>query len=235
MTLEYWNIVITAIAFLLALLIALYSWRHVRSLAVGVMIWFMVGAALSSRGFFQNASGWTDGDVVSFFIFGTLMFLPIIGMALGWMRSRRLRDFLKLIPLPLLIGVEIYRVAGVIFWWMYLQGMMPPEIGIVTGFTDVFIGLTSLPIAWAVARGIRGAWRIAIAWNVLGIIDFVVAVSMVSLSIFGLVTLTPDPVRIGFHPLALIALFQVPLSSIIHALALRKLIFEQRTLAWQPS
>jgi len=235
MTLAYWNTIITSVAFFLALLIALYSWRHMRSVAVAVMGWFILAAVLSSRGFFQSSSRWTDGDIVGFFVFGTLMTLPMIGLALGWMRSSRLRDFLKSIPLSVLIGVEVYRVAGAIFWWMYMQEMMPPEMGIFTGFADVFIGVTALPLAWAVARGIPGTRWIAIAWNLFGISDFMIAVSMVSLSIFGLLAMTPEPVQIGLHPLALIALFQLPLSIVIHVLALRKLISQERTIAWQPS
>jgi hypothetical protein len=47
---------------------------------------------------------------------------------------------------------------------------------------------------------------------------------MVSLSVVGVLALQPDPVRIGLHPLALISLFQLPLSIAIHLLALRKLM-----------
>lgn len=235
MTLDHWNILITGVALMLALLIAWYSWRHVRALSVSVVVWFALALVFSLQGFFQTPSGWADGDMVGFLIFGTLMSLPLIGLALGWMRSARLRDFLTSIPLPALMGIQVYRVAGAIFGWMYLQAMMPPELGIFTGFADIFIGVTAVPLAWAVARGMTGARRIALAWNLFGISDFVIAVGMVSLSLFGLVTMTPDPVRIGLHPLALIALFQLPLSIVIHVLALRQLITKEKALAWQPS
>lgn len=88
---------------------------------------------------------------------------------------------------------------------------------------------------WVLGKGIPGTRQIAIVWNIFGISDFVIAVSVVSLSIFGLVTMTPDPVRIGLHPLALIGLFQLPLSIAIHLLALRKLVMEERSPAWQLS
>lgn len=47
--------------------------------------------------------------------------------------------------------------------------------------------------------------------------------------------MTPEPVRIGLHPLALIALFQLPLSIVIHVLALRQLLYAERAVAWEPS
>ncbi len=101
---------------------------------------------------------------------------------------------------------------------------MPPEIGVVAGCADAFIGITAVPVAWAVARNMGGVRRLAVGWNLLGIADFLVAVSMVSLSFIGILSLQPAPVRIGLHPLALISLFQVPLSMAIHLLALRRLM-----------
>ncbi|MFM7521593.1 MAG: hypothetical protein ACKO9B_14150 [Planctomycetota bacterium] len=47
-----------------------------------------------------------------------------------------------------------------------------------------------------------GVRRLAVGWNLLGIADFLVAVSMVSLSFIGVLSLQPAPVRIGLHPLA---------------------------------
>ncbi len=160
------------------MLIAIYSWNHMRSFAVGIVVWFGLAFTLSSRGFFQGTSGWADDDIVGFIVFGTLMTLPLIGFALAWMRSARLREFLKSIPLSLLIGIEVYRAAGAVFWWMYTQEMMPPAIGIFTGFADVFIGVTALPLAWALARKTPGTRRFAIAWNLFGISDFVIAVRL---------------------------------------------------------
>jgi len=61
---------------------------------------------------------------------------------------------------------------------------------------------TASPVAWAVARNMGGVRRLAVGWNLLGIADFLVAVSMVSLSFIGVLSLQPAPVRIGLHPLA---------------------------------
>lgn len=223
MSLELWQSIITGVALIVALVIAVYSWRSFRPLSIGVLVWFAVALVLSQRGFFQDSAGWRDGDLVGFAIFGTLMTVPLVIFFVGWWRYADFRRFLNSIPLPALIGIEIYRVAGAIFWWLYTASLMPPEMGIFTSFADVFIGLTALPLAWAVARRLRGSRPLAVVWNIFGISDFVIAVSLVSLSITGLITLQPDPVMIGLHPLALIALFQLPLSIAIHAVALSRL------------
>jgi hypothetical protein len=216
--------VISSIACGIALAVAAYSWRRMRGVSLGVMAWCAASWALSLHGFFHDSRGWHTADIPGFLLFGTLMTLPLTVCALGWYRSPSFRAFVEAIPLPTLIGTQAYRLAGVVFLWMYAKGLMPPEIGIVTGSADVFIGITALPLAWAVAKHIGGVRWLAIGWNLFGIADFLVSVSMVSLSFIGVLTLQPAPVRIGLHPLALISLFQLPLSIAIHLLALRRLM-----------
>jgi hypothetical protein len=216
--------VISAIACGIALAVAAYSWRQMRLMSLGVMAWCAAAWALSLRGFFQDSRGWHTADIPGFLLFGTLMTLPLMVFAFGLYRSSTFRGFLEAIPLPTLIGTQVYRLAGVVFLWMYAEGLMPPEIGIVTGCADAFIGITALPLAWTVAKNIAGVRWLAIGWNLFGIADFLISVSMVSLSFIGVLALQPAPVRIGMHPLALISLFQLPLSLVIHLLALRWLI-----------
>ena len=185
--------------------------------------------AASLRGFFQDATAWSDGDLVGFLIFGTLMTLPMLTFFIAWARSPALQTFMNTIPLSALIGIEVYRIAGAIFGWLFAQEMLPAFLGLFTAFADVLIGTTALPLAWALARNMSGVRRLAIVWNVFGISDFVIAVGFVSLSIVGLIRSQPDPVMIGLHPLALIALFQLPLSIIIHVVALQRLISKEGT------
>jgi hypothetical protein len=216
--------VISSIACGIALAVAAYSWRRMRVVSLGVMAWCAAAWVLSLHGFFKDSRGWHTADIPGFLLFGTLMTLPLTVFAIGWYRSPTFRGFLQAIPLPTLIGTQAYRLAGVVFLWMHAEGLMPPEIGIVTGCADAFIGITAIPLAWAVAKHIGGVRWLAIGWNLFGIADFLISVSMVSLSFIGVLALQPAPVRIGLHPLALISLFQLPLSIAIHLLALRRLM-----------
>ena len=227
--------VTSSIACGIALAVAAYSWRRMRVVSLGVMAWCAAAWALSLHGFFQDSREWHTADVPGFLLFGTLMTLPLMVIAFGWYRSPTFRGFLEAIPIPTLIGTQAYRLAGVVFLWMYAEGLMPPEIGIVTGCADVFIGITALPLAWAVGKQIGGVRRLAIGWNLFGIADFLISVSMVSLSFIGALTLQPAPVSIGLHPLALISLFQLPLSIAIHLLALRRLMWPRWAAGEQAS
>jgi hypothetical protein len=220
----WWSTAISLTAGGVALAVAAYSWPRMRVVSVVVMAWWAAAWALSLRGFFQDPRGWHTADIPGFLLFGTLMTLPPMVLAFGWNRSPAFRGFLEAIPLPTLIGTQVYRLAGVVFLWMHAERLLPHEIGVFTGSADLFIGITALPLAWAVASTTSGVRWLALGWNLFGIADFLFSVSMVSLSFVGVLALQPDPVRIGLHPLALISLFQLPLSIAIHLLALRKLM-----------
>lgn len=225
MTLELWNIIIPVTALLVAGCVSLYAWNRMRTVAWTVWLWFALAFGFSLRGFFASPQqGFSNGDLIGFLAFGTLMFLPLVVFFIARSRLEAFREFLADIPLPYLTGFEIYRVVGIIFTSLYLQGMLPQVLGVTTGFMDVFIGVTALPLTWMLIRKHRLARQFAILWNAIGIADFALAIVVVSLSIFNILVLTPDPVMIGLHPLALISLFQLPLSIMVHFTALEKLL-----------
>jgi hypothetical protein len=235
MTLELWQTLISLLALVLAVVVAIYSWRHTRLGSITVLVWWGIAYLFSVRGFFQSSTSFSEGDLVSFFIFGTLMSIPLVLFVIARWRSTTFRDFVDHIPLTHLTAFEVYRLGGVIFFWLWSVSLMPVEMGFFTGFADTFIGVTALPLAWALARGVRSARRVAVPWHIFGIGDFVIAVSFVSLAIFGITNPQPSPAMIGLHPLALISLFQLPLSIIVHGLALRQLMTERETkrATWQ--
>lgn len=221
---EYWGIVTTLVATTVTGVIVLYSWRRLPALSVAMIAWFVVAFAASQRGFFQNTLSWTEGDIFGFLTFGVLMCIPLLIFFVAQGRSATFRRFVNEIPMPALIGIEVYRILGVVFLWFFTQEKIPAVLGTSTGISDLVIGVTALPLAWAFIKRLPNVRRLAIAWNIFGISDFLIAMSIISLSFLGLLQLHPDPVMIGFHPLALISLFQLPLSIIIHALALQRLL-----------
>ena len=80
----------------------------------------------------------------------------------------------------------------------------------------------------ALARGVRGARPAGIAWNVLGLLDLVVAVGMGTALLAPL--LAPELGRVppvpamGVFPLILVPAFAVPVSVLLHVLALARLL-----------
>jgi hypothetical protein len=59
---------------------------------------------------------------------------------------------------------------------------LPAISAVPAGAGDTLIGLLALPVALLLASPARGARRMAVAWNVLGILDLVDAVTLTALT-----------------------------------------------------
>jgi hypothetical protein len=128
------------------------------------------------------------------------------------------------VPQPWIVGVQLYRALGVVFLILYATDMMPGLFAWPAGVGDVTVGLLAPVVALAYARDARrNAGRVT-AWNVLGILDLVVAITT------GFIT-SPSPLfgyeppneLIAIFPLVLIPVYLVPLSLLLHLVSLAKL------------
>jgi len=160
---------------------------------------------------------------------GIAVAAPIVLMWVGLMRVRSLRSALDVAPLSVLVGVHIVRVLGVSFLVLEARNRLPAPFAPVAGWGDIVAGLAAIPVAWLVYRQARG-WRTAIAvWNVFGMVDLVVAVSLGVLS-------SPGPLRRIFAepgaglmtslPWLLIPGFLVPLLVTVHLVIFLRIIKE---------
>jgi len=87
------------------------------------------------------------------------------------------------------VGVQFYRVLGVIFLVLLLDGSTPGVFAAPAGTGDVAVGLLAPAVAWAFARGLRGSTGLVRAWNLLGLAYLVVAVTTGFLS-------SPSPIQL---------------------------------------
>jgi hypothetical protein len=185
--------------------------------AVPLVAWFVAADWLGRSGVYDPRP---DGLP----LLPVAIFLPLaVGLALT-LRSSRLAAVLDVIPQSWLIGFQVYRVLGMVFLIQFARGLAPWQFALPAGMGDVLTGLLALPAAsYLIARGARAVPR-AVAWNIFGITDLVVAITMGALT-------TPGPFQAmafdhpnGFsYPLVMIPTFAVPLSLILHGLSLRQL------------
>jgi hypothetical protein len=139
-----------------------------------------------------------------------------------------LRQAVASASVPALIGVQVYRVVGVLFILLLAQGQLPAHFAEPAGWGDIVAGLTALPVAIVLARRLAGARALAIAWNVYGLLDLIVAVGMgtgvlAPYLLPGVSGRLPAAAAMGVFPLMLIPTFVVPLSAILHVIALARL------------
>lgn len=129
--------------------------------------------------------------------------------------SRTLRTLYAATPPAWLIGVQIYRVAGVMFLWPFLaSGALSLPFALVAGLGDLAVGLAAPFVVWSLARQHPRAYGRAIAWNYFGIFDFAVAVTVAVLS---------KSTNIGHFPLVIVQVFIVPVGILAHLYSLRSL------------
>jgi hypothetical protein len=116
------------------------------------------------------------------------------------------------------------RVVGVVFLIVAALGELPAIFAVPAGLGDIAIGVAAPFVAWRLSRhrGHRGAVR----FNVLGIVDLVVAVGIGLLAAPGpanLLSVTPSTEAVATLPLVLIPGTVVPLAVALHVISLPRL------------
>jgi uncharacterized protein (DUF2141 family) len=182
--------------------------------------WLALAIWLGASGFFHG----TNAEAVPKVVFGLGVPLAVALAILA--TSERARDIVAATPQHLLIGVQLYRLEGAVFLIMLAYGRLPGEFAIPAGWGDVLIGASAPIVAWLYRRDAT-RWRgLAVLWNVVGLIDLIVAVGMGVLTAPGrlqqLALDAPNSLITAF-PLVLIPTFLVPMSILLHLLSLRRL------------
>jgi hypothetical protein len=158
--------------------------------------------------------------------------IPVVTGLILLTRSQRVATLLAAVPPSWLIGIQVFRVFGFVFLERWAHGQLPGAFALPAGSGDVLVGLLALPVALYVQSGARGGRAAAYAWNVLGIADLVVAVTMGTLTSPGrlqLLALDQPNTVTGDASLVLIPAFFVPLFTILHGLSLWQLRRAART------
>jgi hypothetical protein len=154
------------------------------------------------------------------------IFLPVIIGAPLLLWSKRVGQVLDAMPTTWLVALQLYRVFGGWALAAWLHGALPGVFALPAGTGDVLTGLFAVPAAIAVATGSAPGRRAAVIWNIFGLADFAVAVTLGMLTTPGrfqlIVPILPS-IGAGVYPNVLTPAFVVPSSILLHALSLRQL------------
>jgi hypothetical protein len=131
-----------------------------------------------------------------------------------------------------LAAPQTLRVVGGVFLVVAALGHLPAVFAVPAGIGDIAVGVAAPFVAWRLSRrydehsGRHDAWRGAVWFNVLGIVDLVVAVSIGFLASPGpanLLSVMPSTAAVAMLPLVLIPTTAVPLALALHVVSLRRL------------
>jgi len=187
--------------------------------AVAVAGWLAFTAVLAGRGFFL------DFQTVPPHLL--LALVPPLLALVALTASRRLAPLLAAVPRAWPVAAQSFRIAVEIVLWQLAVAGMAPEIMTFTGRNvDILVGLSAPVVAYACF--VRRLWspRVAVWWNLAGIVILLNVVLHAQLSAptpYRLIVVDPPPTFIGALPYIWLPAFLVPLAWLLHLLSLRQL------------
>jgi hypothetical protein len=159
------------------------------------------------------------------------IFLPLLIALPLLIRSKRLAAVLDSVSPAWLVGFQAYRVLGYVFLVRWAAGELPGTFALPAGIGDVLVGALALPVAFYLQSGAIGGRAAAYAWNLLGILDLLIAVTIGALTATGRLPVDVPNAAASSFPLVMIPAFAVPLSLILHGVSLWQLLRGTRAAA----
>ena len=187
------------------------------AVAIAVFAWFLLIVSLGAVGAFSGPPGKPPLPIA-------IAFAAPVALFLAWMRlSRSFREFVSSLDLRLVVGMQAWRFAGLGFFFLYAHKVIPAVLAVPAGLGDMAVAVTA---PWMVLALLHNpglaTGRAFVRWNLLGILDFVVAMGIGAL---GAMFATGRTGEISTAPMVmlpqlLIPAFLVPFFFILHIVAL---------------
>jgi hypothetical protein len=198
--------------------------------SVALALWLGLVFVLGIRGAFIGSA---DSPPMAIF-FG--LAIPLVVFFVAYFTGSRFRAFVRGADLRLVAAIQGWRWAGLGFLSLYAHGVLPGLFAFPAGLGDMAIGVTA---PWIVLGLIHhpsfATSRRFVIWNIMGIVDLVVAVSLGTISSGFLHGLTGNVTTSAMAqiPLVLIPAYLVPLFIMLHFTALfqaRRLVRGEKSL-----
>jgi len=194
--------------------------------AIGLFGWFAAVLILANLEWFHVSSSFLSPLVPLFFL------VPVYYGYKKMKTSATVQKIIDKITQPWVIILQTFRIGGVIFLALYVQGQLPAAFALPAGIGDVFIGVTAPIVAYIAWKKTRGYRKIILGWNIIGIIDLLIAIGVgITLSVgptFSPGFVGPTTEIMTLFPLVLVPAFAVPLDFLLHLVSLRLLAKEKK-------
>lgn len=185
--------------------------------AVALAAWLSIVVALGTAGAFIGPPGQPPLPIAIGVVAPLLLFW-------AWLQvSDAFRHFVLSLDLRLIVGMQGWRWAGMGFLFLHAHHILPAVFALPAGLGDMAIGATAPWMVLALARDPEFATSKAfVRWNLLGMLDLVVAVGIGALSAtlatgaHGEISTSP----MASLPMLLVPAFLVPLFFMLHVAAL---------------
>jgi hypothetical protein len=143
--------------------------------------------------------------------------IPVIAYAIWYATSTGFRQFVLGLNPSTVTMLHFWRIMGFVFLVLYTYNILPGIFALPAGWGDIAIGATAPIVASKLANPKnRGSF---IFWQILGILDLLVAIVMGALTRF----ISPSAIQtdaMAVLPMSLIPTFAVPLLLILHFISI---------------
>lgn len=176
-----------------------------------IAAWFLFALAASALHLYSNAPNRPPLPL------GLAVVVPVAAFLVWYAASPRFREFVLSRSLRDLTLTHSWRVGGFVFIALASYGILPWLFAIPAGLGDIAVGATASFVALHRADPRHRAGFIL--WQILGMVDLVVAVSVGTLA--GVIAPHGVPMApITMLPISLIPTFGVPLFLILHIMCI---------------
>ena len=191
-----------------------------------LIIWIGLLTILSYEGFFTDFSRLPPRPALAMFIP-----LPIIFFIAF---SKRGTQLLQTVPSHWLVLIQSFRIiVELLLLFAFMAGKLPVQMTFEGRNFDILTGILALPVGYFLTRKKAYASKLAIAFNILGILlllnILVIAVLSMPTSIRYFMN-EPSNTLVGQFPFILLPGVLVPIAYAMHIFSLRKLIAKQRKI-----
>lgn len=148
----------------------------------------------------------------------------VIGILVGTLPlfSPIFREIVRAVPETWLVGIHAIRVFGFLFLALMDMNLLPAQFALPAGYGDITVGLLALLIIYLLAKRHPYARTLAIGWNVLGLLDFTIALTT------GIIYIGPFADQLAASGVSLsylnyvliVPTFGVPLFTLLHIYSL---------------
>lgn len=193
------------------------GWKKSLPILAVLILWLGTVIVLAKQRFFAANPLFAPNIALGF-----LFLFEILRRMLAGRTGQR---FIDNVSLAWITAIQTYRVVGISFFGLYQSGILPAIFAFPSGIGDVIIGATAPIVAILYLLKKPYANTLLVLWNVLGIADLVIAVSVSILAFPRPVQFLPTAVStepLALYPLAVIPLFSVPLALFLHMVGLKK-------------
>jgi hypothetical protein len=190
--------------------------------AIVLLVWL-----LGPLAFALNAP---DGALLATPAIITLLGLGTLVGILSLLISPLFRQLLRTVPETWLVSIHATRLGGLLFLALMDMKLLPAEFALPAGYGDMAVGLLALGLVSLLAQRKPYAHALAIGWNVLGLLDFVGALTT------GILFIGPFAAQVAASGVSLLYLnyvlivpsFGVPLYTLLHVYSLFQILSARR-------